>query len=140
MEYPEMTLKEYLEEQIKIYSNFLENVDGITIFTSDVPRFKSTIRLFEGFLKELEELKEPKWSPVVGEYCWFIEDTLEGKILHFCKVLSTYLRAYNNKYNEMKEEKVYRVFTTTEEVHEVTLDNLEKFDGTLPSVIRRDND
>lgn len=135
-----MKLKEYLEEQIKIYSNFLENVDGITILTSDIPRFKSTIRLFRSFLNELEELKEPKWSPVIGEYCWFIECGIEGDLVHLCKVVDIYLRTYNNRYNELKEERIYRVATTTGEVHEGTLEDIEKFDGTLPSVIRIDND
>lgn len=137
-----MTLKEYLEEQIKIYSNFLENADGTTILTSGIPRIKSTIRLFEGFLKELEELKETKWAPVVGEYCWFIEGTMEmeGDTLHLCKVIDIVTSGGYAEWARNKLENTYRVVTTTEEVHEVPLSNLEKFEGTLPSVIRRDND
>ena len=138
-----MTLKEYLEKQIQTYKAFINNTDGFIFLKSDIEVFKNNISMFEGFLKELEEHKKPEetnWIPKVNEYCWFIEDTVEGEFLHFCKIISKNLQVHTSYYGGLEEEMQYRILTSTEEVHQVSLYNLEKFEGTLPSVIREEED
>lgn len=125
-----MTLKEYLELKIKEYKSIWKGFDTTS---------EEKVKMYEGFLSELENTKmysDGKWTPKLGEYCWFLEDTFEDSILHFARVIKYWIRTSNGRYGLIEEE-VYRVLTSTEEVHETTLDNLYKFEGELPPPARK---
>ena len=138
-----MTLKEYLERQLHVKEALIKTVQGEVVKDYFHSILLNEIDTLKGFLKELEEYKKPEetdWTPKVNEYCWFIEQTVEGEFLHFCKIISKTLQLHTTYYGGLEEEIQYRVLTSTEEMHEVTIDSLEKFEGTLPSVIREEED
>lgn len=136
-----MTLKEYLERQLRVNEALIKTVQGEVIkdyFHSILVNERDLIKEYLQDVEFFEPLKETKWAPVVGEYCWFIEGTMEmeGDTLHLCKVIDIVTSGGYAEWVRNKLENTYRIVTSTEEVHEVPLSSLEKFEGTLPSVIR----